>query len=421
MKFKSPLSQRIVISFVLLAAAVSGLFGTGIILSVHFVEENLVTTELQHEFQAVMEGIRQNRNYDLTPGTELFVVGQELPGFLNTVPPGFSEAVHEGRAYYVYAVEESGRLYYLVRDQTAFEQRELVLVVIVICGFVFSILVAFVLGKLLTKKVILPVRRLTSQVRDREKLIGDIPPLASDYADDEIGILANAFDETIDKLQNALLRETYFTGDVSHELRTPLMVIKSSCDLLTAKNSLDEYSRLRLAMIEKATGEIQELVETFLVLARGNTDSLAMATLAEVVSAEKTAWMTLAREKGCKFDILKDSECHSGISSKYPAVLLRAVLNNLVRNAFQHAGQGRIALRVMAHGFELTDTGPGISADEMELVFKKPHPRPGITRVEGFGIGLSLVQRICERQRWGFSLVQNRPAGCCFSVTLEQN
>lgn len=417
MKFKSPLLQRIIISFVLLAAVVSGLFGAGIILSIHFVEESLVTTELQHEFQSVMEEIRQNRKHELTPGTELFVEGQDLPDFLTSVPPGFSEITLDERAYYVYAVEAGGRFYYMVRDQTAFEQRELVLVVIVICGFVLSIIIAFVLGKLLAQKVILPVRRLTSQVRDREKLVGEVPPLASDYADDEIGILADAFDETIEKLQKALLRETYFTGDVSHELRTPLMVIKSSCDLLVARNSLDEFSRQRLAMIQKATGEIQELVETFLILARGKTDSLEMSTLEEVVLAEKAVWMAFARDKGVKFDIQMGSSLHS---TKFPTVLLRTVLNNLLRNAFQHAGQGQVTLRVTAHGFKLTDNGPGIAADEMNMVFK-PYVRGAMTRVDGFGIGLSLVQRICEREKWALSLEHNRPVGCCFSISLDQS
>ncbi|MBD4674585.1 HAMP domain-containing protein, partial [Xanthomonas citri pv. citri] len=88
--------------------------------------------------------------------------------------------------------------------------------------------------------------RLARQVRHREQLLGLAPPLAPDYANDEVGELAASFDETLGRLRDALKREQLFTSDVSHELRTPLMVIATSCELLAEEPSLGPRARGQL-------------------------------------------------------------------------------------------------------------------------------------------------------------------------------
>jgi signal transduction histidine kinase len=92
-------------------------------------------------------------------------------------------------------------------------------------------------------KVMAPVIRLARQVRHRDQLLGLAPPLAPDYAADEVGQLAVAFDDTLGRLRDALTRERLFTSDVSHELRTPLMVLATSCELLIENPNLDSRAQ----------------------------------------------------------------------------------------------------------------------------------------------------------------------------------
>ncbi len=262
------------------------------------------------------------------------------------------------------------------------------------------------------------MERLTDQVHNREKLLLGAPPISSDYTDDEVGRLAQAFDRTISMLQESLLRESLFTSDVSHELRTPLMVIKSSCELLIEKNELDSYSRQRIDIISKAANEIQELVDAFLTLARDKETEQEQLTLSTVVERNLEEWQQLVEAKGLSLSLRDESASSAQADRKYPGPMLRTVLNNLIRNAVHYTSEGSITLVVKNNGFTIIDTGPGISSAEKESIFK-PFYRGQSSRREGLGLGLSLVQRICAREKWTIGVEDNQPTGCCFSITFS--
>ena len=418
MGFKSPLSQRIIISFVLLTTIVSGLFGLGIMVSIDVVEESLINDEMKRELPLILADYRRGIPLKLDDSTQFFTGNQKLPAYLQPVPLGFIEIELDRYDHYVYHHQEGGQSYYLVRTEDDFEKREALLMQAVLGGFFLSILTSFLLGRFLVRKVIAPVRRLTNQVRDREKLLVGTPPLAPDYADDEVGTLARAFDTTITQLQQALQRESLFTSDVSHELRTPLMIINSSCDLLIEKNCLDDYAHQRIEMIGKAARDIQDLVEAFLALARGSDTNLVTSTLEDVVQAGLPVWQQQAADKGLAFTLRDAAPDQRDTAQQHSATLLRAVLNNLVRNAIHHTEQGEISLCLVAGGFELRDTGSGIAAPQKSLVFQ-PFYRGEDPHRNSLGLGLSLVQRICEREHWTITLEDNHPRGCRFRVIIE--
>jgi signal transduction histidine kinase len=290
----------------------------------------------------------------------------------------------------------------------------------VVAGFFLSVAASLILGLMMSRRIIAPVRRLTEQVNNREKLLLDAPPLSSGYANDEVGRLATSFDRTISMLQQSLQRETLFTSDVSHELRTPLMVIKSSCDLLIEKNQLDEYSRQRINTISKAAREIQELVDAFLTLARGNATEQARATIASIIQGDLGGWQQQSEAKGICFSLHDQTTGQEDRNKLFPVAMLRTVLNNLVRNAIHHTAEGEITLVVLPAGFEICDTGPGISTSDKQSIFK-PFYRGESGSRNGLGLGLSLVQRICQREQWSITVSDNTPVGCCFSVTLNKS
>lgn len=419
MEFKSPLSQRILFSFVLLTTVVSGLFSFGIMAAIDLVEEDLVSAELHRKIRNVMVDYKLGEVPRLDLGTQFYSGTENLPSFLRDLEPGFSEVELERSAFHVMMQKERETPFYLVQEQAAPTKHENFLQITVISGFFLSVLASLALGIMMVRRIIAPVRRLTHQVHNRETLLLDAPPLSSQYTNDEVGHLAKAFDRTISMLQQALQRETLFTSDVSHELRTPLMTIRSSCDLLFEKNQLDPYSRQRIEVINKAAREIQELVEAFLTLARARDTDQESATLAGIIDSNLESWQEQAAAKGIDFVFEGGAGTAERSKRMYPAALLRTVLNNLARNAIHHTAGGCISLRITPAGFEICDTGAGISDVDKQSIFK-PFYRGKTTDRQGVGLGLSIVRRICERENWDITVSDNQPSGSCFSVILKK-
>jgi signal transduction histidine kinase len=419
MEFKSPLSQRILISFVVLTTVVSGLFSFGIMAAINLVEEDLVTAEFNRQFPDILVEYERGQTPQLDLGTQFYSGTEGLPYYLQDLEPGFNEVENEQSSFHVMMRKEQERPFYLVREQTTLQKHENLLQITVISGFFLCVIASLILGIMMIRRIIAPVKKLTDQVHNREKLLLDAPPLSSGYTNDEVGRLAQAFDRTIGMLQDSLLRESLFTSDVSHELRTPLMVIKSSCELLIEKDQLDEYTRQRIDTINKATSEIQELVDAFLTLARGKDTEHESASIENVIQKSLHEWQSQAQEKGLVFILKECSKGHESPDGLFPAPLLRTVLNNLIFNAIHHTKEGGITLTVQQLGFSVSDTGVGISEDEKQAVFK-PFYRGESQNRKGLGLGLSIVQRICQREEWTITISDNQPTGCCFTVSLQK-
>jgi len=418
MEFKSPLSQRIIISFVLLTTVVSGLFSFGLMSAIDIVKRDLVTAELNRKFPSILGDYKQGHAPDLDIGTQFYSGTEDLPYYLRDLEPGFYEVKDEKSSFHVVMRKDKEMPFYLVQEQTPVTKHENLLEMTVVAGFFLSVAASMVLGIMMVRRIIAPVQRLTQQVHHRETLLIDAPPISSGYTNDEVGRLAQAFDRTLSMLQESLQRESMFTSDVSHELRTPLMVIKSSCELLIAKDQLDDYARQRIDIISRAAGEIQELVDTFLALARGKETEHDKAPLASIIEGNLREWQLQAEAKGISFSLIDQTAATDGQQQMYPVAMLRTVLNNLVRNAIHYTASGGITLKVRPSGFTLCDTGPGIDPAVKVSIFK-PFFRGQSGNRQGLGLGLSIVQRICQKEKWEVTVQDNQPTGCCFTVTLK--
>ena len=422
MEFRQSLARRIVIAFVLMTTLVGSAFAIGIIEVVHLIEEQLISHDLSNELQRVLaQNIAKGRSPSLDSDTRFFTSdgqwGAPIPAELQGLALGFHEVFEGERSYHALIREIEGRRYILLQDQSDFEAREQVLYSVVMVGFGLSVLLSALLGWLLARKVIEPVVRLARQVRHRDQLLGLAPPLAPDYAGDEVGQLARAFDDTLGRLHEVLTRERLFTSDVSHELRTPLMVLASSCELLAESPKLDARAQAQVQRIARATQEMRDLVQTFLMLARAQREEINLAPQASLnaVADEIAAqWRDAIEQKGLRFEYLPGASQEG----RYNAAFLRSVLGNLLRNALHYTDTGQIRLSLEDGSFVVEDSGVGIPVEDREAMFR-PFVRGDKRRGDGLGLGLSLVQRICDSQGWTVSLSDMQPSGCRFKVDLH--
>jgi signal transduction histidine kinase len=420
---KTALSRRIILSFVLLTTVISGLFSLGIVLVVHRVEEQLLSAELNRSLERLLYQSptedhmttlnRETRFYSTTSHP----LSHPIPESLRDLESGFHEIIEDQTYYYAMVRKAGNERYILLQDQGDFETREQTFFAVAWIGFIISVVISLVLGRLLARQVIAPVIQLADQVASHKQSDTQISTLARQFANDEIGQLAEKFDESFNQLTSALQREKLFTADISHELRTPLMVISSSCELLQVRPDLSADQLRLIGKIFHASIEMQQISQVCLQLAREQHQSSSIeAGLEKIAFQQIEVWQDKARHKQLQLHCI-DDRSHKDGQFVFNQPMLMAVIGNLLRNAVHYTEQGSVVLRLHDRGFSVEDSGPGIPPEQRYEMFL-PFRRGSQNFSEGIGLGLSLVQRICLHQGWDISLQERQPHGCCFNVNL---
>lgn len=418
---KLSIRLRIAIAFTLISIFVSGVFSMGIHQFFHAMEKELMSTEMQGKLQLIVHQGDVDNAFLNQLGMHLYgtQVGlTAVPANFNQVAPGFTEIEGKPASYFVYRQMIAGHDYVLVQDQSMFEDGfESNLFQAVKSGFLLTILLGSVVGWLLGKQIIAPILKLSQLITARKANSLEESSIRDEFSADEVGQLALAFEETYRDVKDALWRERLFTSDVSHEFRSALMVIATSCELLLQGKQQGDVDYDRLTRIARATSEMQQQIQAFLVIARAERTAEnpnAKKPLAVIVAEAMKRWKNEFENKGIQLDMRqRDDATFLTIN----ADLLATVLNNLLKNALNYTEQGRVELITTTDSVSVVDTGIGINLAAQANIMQ-PFVRGSDLPMDGLGLGLSLVQRICDHQGWKLHLHSAPGQGSTFTISF---
>jgi signal transduction histidine kinase len=400
------LTARIVLAFVAFGGVLSMLLAALVLGAFAYAErdqlEDLVASELEYlrrsgePHAAVLETI------SLFQGAEPDI-RRQLPADLAGLEPGMHRLKHPQRLVGVERAD--GQLRVVSLDFADMHAREHRLMIVLAIAVLVALYLSSWVGYWLSRAIAAPVRQLAESVTRRSA--DDADTLAPHYADDEIGALARAVDGYETRIRELLQRERQFTDRASHELRTPVTVIAGATELLLDDPDLAPAARARVERIRRATLDMAELVETFLLLARergaeeagdGKEEPASpLSGLVRRVLEQQRVWLA-GKPVELVLEIEADPPCPR------PQRLLAIVVANLVRNACQYTESGAVHVRLRADGLDVSDTGPGLSPQEGHDV------APGARYSAGSGLGLPLVRSLCERGGWSVQWSE-RPGG----------
>lgn len=410
------------IAFTLITLFVAGAFTMGIYTIVHAMEDELLSQEMSAKLKLIVANPTHPERALKELGLHLFTAGRPadpaISKYLANLKPGFTEVEASPYSYYFYRQTIAGTDYILVQDQSMYEDGfERNLFIALKSGFLLTILIGILVGWLLARQIISPIIKLSHAFSQRKLNTLNETPIVNKFSNDEIGSLAQAFEDAYSKLRDALWRERLFTSDVSHEFRSGLMVISSSCELLMQTRAIDDPDYERIKRIARASLELQQLIESLLIVARAEYTAInptSTQTLQQIAQEAYHRWQPEFLAKEIVFNLIAKEALESRL---FNADLLLTALSNLLKNALNYTHSGKVELIVCRTSVSVVDTGVGIDVDQQSQVLK-PFIRGNQLPLDGLGMGLSLVQRICENQGWRLSLFSEPGRGSTFTINF---
>ena len=269
-------------------------------------------------------------------------------------------------------------------------------------------------------------RRLTRPVLDLSRVADEVAQGNYDVevpavpGGNEVGHLANRFREMARRLSEAEQLERNFLMSVSHELRTPLTAIRGHVAALSEGLVEDEEARaVSLDTIAEETERLSRLVGDVLDLAK--LDARRFTVLQEEVDMEhlvERAYTTF-HEEARRRDIDYRNDLHDSPVLITDGDRVLQIITNLLSNAFRWTPDGgRIELGLAQENGAVTvsvaDTGPGITPEERERIFRPFWSRDG----RGTGLGLAIANELAQALGGRIALETEVGRGSTFELQL---
>ncbi len=409
MRFRHSLHSRIIFAFCLFGVILGTAYATAVYISLDLIDDHLIDNRLREELDYFANHYKHHHLLprSTSPYITAHLTQESMPLYLIELVQGLDEGLHEaysGPDEYHIAVQKlpNEKYLYLLYEVSALEfteKRKLNIGFVLLGGVILITLLGWWIGRLTSRKVIAPVVHLSDQVNRSgpENLPTDF---SKDFVGDEVGTLAAALEQSMKRIEEFVKREHRFTRDASHELRTPVTVIKGAVEILRNKPNAVEESVLRpLDRIQRQVTNMENIIEALLWLSREEISADRMKTFSVLPLVQNTLEENRQIIAGKSIDINLVAEGNPVLG--VPAPLFQIALTNLIQNAVRHTSNGHVSVYVRDDRLTVSDTGIGIKRSDLDNI-TQPYIRG--TDSNGFGLGLSIVKRLCDRFDWQFEI-----------------
>ncbi|MEE1042642.1 MAG: ATP-binding protein [Clostridia bacterium] len=262
--------------------------------------------------------------------------------------------------------------------------------------FVLGVILSFVMASKVSKNVIKPINEINIENPD-DDVYNEIRPLV-----DRINTQNRQIKQQMDELkeehekQNKLRRE--FTANVSHELKTPLTSISGYAEIMrngfAKPEDISRFSGIIYDEAQRLISLVMDIIDLSKLEEKEIQQDKTEIDLYKVSENIVERLDTLAKKKGISFEIKGEHQFVTGVES-----IIEEIIYNLCDNAIKYNKENGLVMIDIQRvdgivEYTVTDTGIGISKDELDRVFErfyrvdKSHSR----EMGGTGLGLSIVK-----------------------------
>lgn len=409
--------------------------------SAHF-KDSLAAAIQEHTYREISFSVSDGEGHLIlsSPGHPAFM-DSELPRFNQlrdyaTVNPPprrpFRTLPASRRLYRGYARSFSaeGKDYALVVLQSLHGENEFIEAVEQTYALLIplAVLLAGLGGYFLARRSLSPVVAMSSQAgRISAENLHD--RLLVRNTKDELGHLAQSFNQLLDRLDQSFEHQRRFVADASHELRTPVAILSGEAEVALSKpNRPPEEYRESLEILRKEALRLKQIVENLFTLTRADIGQYPLTPtsfyLEELTADCVRNFRTLSQAKQIAIQCEADGE----LPIVADETLLRRMFLNLLDNAIKYTPfGGKVSVSCARSGsfytISLSDNGPGIPQELQPRIFERffraDKSRPNMeSATGGAGLGLAICKWIAEAHHGRIELTRSDSSGSVFTFFI---
>lgn len=363
-------------------------------------------------------------NYSDVPGDTLHVAEEILSNARKNGSVFFLSGNKEAVAYYH---QTSSPRMVVISAAEDVDGRETLsgLLNILVISFLAGNLLVLVAGYLFSKGLLLPIKKISEDVVEisAQNLTRRIK---TGKSKDEWYQLSSTFNELLDRLQESFELQRRFIANASHELSTPLTSVSSQLEVaMQRQRDADDYLKVMQSVYQDVQ-HMSKLTQTLLQFAKASgskggleidlirMDEIVLKLPSEVSKTNSTYTVKL------QFQDLPEEEERLLVFGN--EALLFSAIKNIVVNACKYSDNhtSYVCLQVTKKEVvvQISDNGIGIPKEELANIFEPFYRVDENRKAGGFGLGLSLAERIIKIHKGVIEVTSEVNKGTCFSITL---
>lgn len=285
-------------------------------------------------------------------------------------------------------------------------------------------IVALLLGIVLTQTLTRPLKELT--IATQAVADGDLDQVVPVRSKDELGKLAESFNQMNSNLARSRDLRRQMTADIAHELRTPLSVILGHTEAIS--DGVLSPSQESLEIIHDETMRLSSMVEDLRTLSLAEAGELAFESrpysIKRLLNDVAVAFAPLAKAKSVEIEV--STEESLGEVNLDPDRMTQ-VLRNLVENSLRYSPEGeRISVSAKRVGqgvieIHVQDKGPGVAKEKLDFIFDRFYKADQARQRDdgNSGLGLAIAKSIVEGHGGTIRAESEPGKGLLFIIHLQ--
>jgi signal transduction histidine kinase len=269
---------------------------------------------------------------------------------------------------------------------------------IMIIGFLISVAVLFFAGRLFARIALSPIIKFINDVKIiRSSSLNK--RLHTGESKDEINELAVTFNNLLEHLEQSFEAQSSFVAHASHELRTPVTTIIGDVEVTLSQERTNEDYKKTLQVVLSESEKLNDLINNLFELAQTNIDITEFRDirLDELIWQIKDEWSTRVPESQIDLQshLPEDPRKYTIQGNNY---LLFVAISNVLKNAIKFSNNHMVSLRLNLQNntpvISIRDSGIGIGKDDIQKIFQPFFRGANTFGYAGYGVGLSLADKI---------------------------